>query len=219
MANNKFSETDRIFYSDGYRLAQSAGESVTSELLFGIQSQLYQVVDGLIDSLLGQAARSSVGVDCAKGCAWCCHQPVYANSAEILYLLEYIRKNFSPEKIQEIMARAETKNRKASGLGEHRISALKHPCPLLEEESCTVYPARPMACRIYLSASVESCRHFFTYPDDKEQYPALLDFPLRAGRMLNEGVTAAFRQKGFTVGEYRIEEGLLTLYVPGISLE
>jgi Fe-S-cluster containining protein len=213
MVNNRFSETDRIFYSDGYRLAQSFGEDISPETIIEIQTAVYEVVDGLIDSLLKQAVRSEVRVDCVKGCAWCCHQPVYANTLEMLYLQDFLRKKFPADKRKEIRRKAEEKNSKVSALSEDQIPGYKSPCPLLADGSCQAYPARPMACRIYLSSSVESCRHFFTHPDDQHSYPALLDFPLRAGRMLNEGVTAAFRQKGFPVAEIRIEEGLVNLAI------
>jgi hypothetical protein len=87
----------------------------------------------------------------------------------------------------------------------------KSACPLLEDGACIAYAARPMACRIYLSTSVESCRRFYDDPGDAVNYPALLEFPLRAGRMLNEGFVAAFRQHGYPSSEVRMEEGLDSL--------
>lgn len=202
-------EIDRIFYSDGYRLGQSViAESYSEEALaMGIE-QLYSAIDGLIDSLLQQAKRNRVVVDCTKGCAWCCHQPIFAHTFEIQYLANQVRKVLPAEKVDELRKRATTKNYQVKTLQEKEMLHYKSPCPLLENNACIAYHARPMACRIYLSTNVASCRWFYSRPDDPENYPALLDFPLKAGRMLNHGFMAALKQHGFAVTEYRIEEGL-----------
>jgi hypothetical protein len=70
------------------------------------------------------------------------------------------------------------------------------------------YPARPMACRIYLSMSVDSCRLYYEEPDKDENYARLFEFPLQAGRMMNEGFTHALKTAGRNSAEFRIEEGL-----------
>lgn len=209
MATNSFSESDKIFHSDGYHLGQTWAEKGNS--LFNIvcgQTELYQSVDGLIYSLLAQAERHGRKTDCARGCSWCCYQPVFANSLEINCLGEYMRKNFPPDLTKETALKASQKNNRVSLIQESEILHHKSPCPLLNDGACMAYEARPMACRIYLSTSLRSCQLFFNDPGHAENFPALLEFPLRAGRMLNQGFTAAFRQNGFNVEEYRIEEGL-----------
>jgi hypothetical protein len=65
-----------------------------------------------------------------------------------------------------------------------------------------------MACRIYLSYKLESCLEFYRNPDNDANYPALLEFPLRAGQMMNEGFRAALKESGLETAEFRIEEGL-----------
>lgn len=210
------SETDRIFYSDGYRLGQAAiSDGFTSEAVAGGIGQLLSAIDGLIDSLLQQAGRSGVQVDCTKGCAWCCHQPVFANTFELQYLTDYIRKNFSPERISMILEKAGAKNRLVAPMTEKQMLNHKSPCPLLEEGACSAYAARPMACRIYLSSSVASCIRFYSDPEDADNYPALMEFPLRAGRMMNQGFTAALKQHGHPSSVHRIEEGLLVNILSG----
>lgn len=202
-------ETDRIFYSDGYRLGMAAVEKgITDESIQEGVQILLSTMDGLIGSLLQQAERSGVKVDCAKGCSWCCHQPVFGHTFEMQYLANQAKQNLPPVKVAEIMERATSKNNLVKAMEEKEMLNYKSPCPLLENNACIVYHARPMACRIYLSTSVESCLRFYSQPDDPENYPALLDFPLKAGRMLNQGFLAALKQHGFTVTEYRIEEGL-----------
>ena len=56
MENKHFSENERIFYSDGYRLAQSAiEEGLSNDTLFTAIESLYDAIDGLNDSIIALA--------------------------------------------------------------------------------------------------------------------------------------------------------------------
>lgn len=211
--NKHFSDNDRIFYSDGYKLAQLAIEKeLTNETLFSAIESLYHEIDNLNDSIVALAEKQNMKVACAKGCEWCCHQAVYANSYELHYLSEHILNNFTPDEIAEMTAKAHKKQKKTSALNESEIQKFKSPCPLLKNGACTTYQARPMACRIYLSTKLETCTEFFIHPENDSNYPALLDFPLRAGRMMNEGFTAALKGAGVETAEFRMEEGLSIIF-------
>ncbi len=207
--NKHFNENDRIFYSDGYRLAQTAIHTgLSNATLFAAIESLYSAIDGLNDSILALAERQKLGVACHKGCQWCCHQTVYANSYELHYLSEKIKTKFSATKILKWLEIAETKFAATSVMNEKELARFKAPCPLLEDGACSVYEARPMACRIYLSTKLETCLEFYHHPENEQNYPALIDFPLRAGRMMNEGFMAALKGYGIETAEFRLEEGL-----------
>ena len=211
MANehNHFTEHERIFYSDGYKLAQTAIEQgLSNATLFSAIESLYAAIDGLNDSVVALAERQNMPVACHKGCHWCCHQAVYANSYELHFLSEKIKSRFSPEQISGWIKAAEAKSAVTSKMNEEEVSAYKAPCPLLENGACSSYDARPMACRIYLSTQLNTCIEFYRHPENKENYPALIDFPLRAGRMMNEGFMAALKGYGIETAEFRLEEGL-----------
>lgn len=214
------SEHEQLFYNDGYRLGQEAAQEglVTSSLFKSIKS-LFTAIDQLNDSLLAMAARQSISVACHKGCEWCCHQAVYANSYEIHYLSDFIKKNFSEADQQLVLQKANQKNELTEQLSEEEISRHKSACALLLNGSCMAYGARPMACRIYLSTNLPSCLEFFHHPKNEANYPALLDFPLMAGRMMNEGFMAALREKGTETAEFRLEEGLAIALSQDIDLK
>jgi Fe-S-cluster containining protein len=208
-ANNHFSDNDRIFYSDGYQLAQSAiQKGFSNTTLFSAIESLYAAIDDLNDSILALAERQKMGVACHKGCHWCCHQAVYANSYELHYLSEKIKTRFTPEKISKWFMAAETKSAITSKMNEEEVGKYKSPCALLENGTCSVYDARPMACRIYLSTRLDTCLEFYHHPENEQNYPALIDFPLKAGRMMNEGFMAAMKEHGIETAEFRLEEGL-----------
>jgi len=207
--NKNFTENDRIFYSDGYILAQTAiDKGLSNHALFQAIESLYQAIDGLNDSIISLAKRQNINVACTKGCQWCCHQAVFANSYEVHYLSEKIKENFSTKDLTTIQKSCEIKNSSVSKLGEKKVLSYKSPCPLLSNGACSVYFARPMACRIYLSTNLSSCVEFYTHPENESSFPALIDFPLRAGRMMNEGFIAALKETGVETAEFRLEEGL-----------
>jgi Fe-S-cluster containining protein len=209
MKNKHFSENDRIFYSDGYKLAQSAIEvGISNDILFSAIESLYVAIDGLNDSILALAERQNIKVACFKGCHWCCHQAVYANSYELHFLSERIKTGFTSEELAVVISKADNKCLITSGLSEEDILKYKAPCPLLKEGACSAYEARPMACRIYLSTKLETCLEFYHHPENETNFPALIDFPLRAGKMMNEGFRAALKEVGIETAEFRIEEGL-----------
>ena len=209
IGNKHFSQNDRIFYSDGYQLAQTAiGNGLSNHTLFAAIESLYAAIDGLNDSIIALAERQNIKVACFKGCHWCCHQAVFANSYELHYLSEKIKANFSIATVASLINKANEKHAITSRLDEEQVLKYKSPCPLLADGACSFYAARPMACRIYLSTKLETCLEFFHHPENESSFPALIDFPLRAGRMLNEGFMAALKAYGIETAEFKLEDGL-----------
>lgn len=211
--NSSRSEYEQLFYNDGYRLGKEAAKNdYQEEDLFRSMEQLYLGIDQLIDSLAVMAQKQSRPIHCKKGCSYCCHQAVFANSYELHYLGNFIKARFDSSGIQNIKEKAGAKNKVTSKLDEKSVLNYKSPCPLLKDGTCSVYDARPMACRIYLSTDVGSCIEFYENPTNEKNYPALLEFPLMAGRMMNEGFMAALKEAGIEIAEFRLEEGLLHLF-------
>ncbi len=210
MDKKNFSEHDKAFYKDGYQLGTYATSKEGETSLFDAISNMYKGIDDLIDSLSEMAKKQGVSIDCKKGCAWCCKQAVFANSYEIHYLGRFIEKNFAETEKEHVIRKSKLKNDKTDKLSEKEVLSFKADCPLLKNGACSAYEARPMACRIYLSQKVSTCIDFYKNPEDENSYPALLEFPLRAGRMMNDGFIAALKTNGTLTAEFRLEKGLLT---------
>lgn len=203
------SEHEQLFYNDGYQLGKQAAQNgYQEEDLFPALQKMYHGIDQFIESLSILAQRQSSPIHCKKGCSFCCHQAVFANSYELHYLGNFIEKHFSEERRSQVQQKANAKNKKTSTLDEKEMLNFKSPCPLLKDGACSAYEARPMACRIYLSTNVNSCIEFYNNPQNENNYPALLDFPLMAGRMMNEGFIAALKEHKIEIAEFRLEEGL-----------
>ncbi len=206
-SDQKFTAVEKAFYSDGYLLGMKVVESGLSQnILFSSISEMYSAIDELINSVSTLAQKHNQSIHCKKGCEYCCHQPVFALEYEMQYLNSFIKERFSDKRQNEIGEKADENRFNLIDLDKTQILNSKQPCPLLKNGTCSAYEARPMACRIYLSTDVNSCITFYDKPKDKSSFPALLDFPMRAGRMMNEGFKAALKTKVLVMKEFRIDE-------------
>lgn len=208
-------EFDEAFFKDGYNLCDFfLSRDFNKENLFAAQKQLYKVVDGLNNSLLSRAEKDGKPAACKMGCSFCCHQTVLVTPYELFYLAEHVKTRFKGDVLETIKERAKVKMEKSSKLSLERLLQYKEPCPLLHPEQgfCRAYLARPMACRIYLSSDVKSCKDDLINPEDDSIFPQLFEMPLWAGRMMNEGFHARLRlnrKDNLQAFENTIEEGLL----------
>lgn len=211
---------DEAFFKDGYKLCDVfLSMGFTKENLFSAQKQLYKSIDELINSFLKRTEAEGNPSACKKGCSFCCHQTVMASSYELFYLADFVQNKFKGEALETITNRAEHKKEQTTKLKLKKLLKYKQPCPLLHPAGgfCRAYQARPMACRIYLSSDVKSCKDDLDYPNDDSIFPKLYDMPLRAGRMMNEGFQARIRkgrENNLQAFENTIEEGLLNALNP-----
>ncbi len=209
-SNQNFNTIEKAFFSDGFKLGmQAVKANLSTKALFSSISAMYFEIDKLIKSITQLAQQNKQPVHCKKGCDYCCHQPVYALDYEMQFLNLFIKETFTEKRQKEIQVRSNKNLLKLSELDKTQILNSKQPCPLLENGMCLAYEARPMACRIYLSTNVNTCHKYYNEPEDKINFPALLDFPMRAGRMMNEGFKAALKTKGVVTNEFRIDEKLI----------
>ncbi len=198
---------ERQFYSDGYRLAMKAVQSgCRGEELSRSVQDMHRLVDEVIAYFMSFAENQNQSPDCRRGCSWCCYQPVFALSYELDNLHEDLKENLSADELDAVYARAASNRSRLSKLKGEVLLNSKFACPMLVNGACIAYAARPVACRIYLSSNVDSCKKFYNEPESKDAVPALLNFPMRMGRMINEGFRAALKAGGIEAKEFRIDE-------------
>jgi len=213
-------EIDKIFYRDGYRMAQRYLDQELSPVQMDEAIRaLYSAVDELLEAFLHRAGEEGQPVSCKEGCAWCCHQEVFAITHEFLYLNAHVQKHLSEPERLAVLERAREKVKISMNLSVEEQLKIRSACPFLDSDSCMVYEARPMACRIYLSASEPSCRKEHDHPSDNRSFSGLFDFPLRAGRMMNEGFVAWLKKAGLQVSELPIEQGYSSMITLGQGME
>jgi len=112
-------------------------------------------------------------ISCGPGCGACCRQLVPVSLSEAAYLRQVVLPELSPEHRQRVAQRltaataalsaaklleplielpSETNRERRQALGL-RYFLLGIACPFLENESCSIHPQRPLACREYLVTS------------------------------------------------------------------
>lgn len=102
------------------------------------------------------AARSAVA--CRAGCDACCHVPVGVQAHEVLIAAHHVQTHFSPVELEALIERTSRHREAFTGRDNAERTALKKPCVLLREGSCSIYEARPEACRSHHSHNAEACR-------------------------------------------------------------
>lgn len=211
-----YKEIGRIFYRDGYRHAASClkDDPDPDSLKQGVKV-LYENMDGLLESFLKRSEAEGRPAHCREGCSWCCHQPVFAVTHELLYIQDHIVRQVPSRRADRYLQKAREKASLTEGRSTEEQVKVRKACPFLEEGRCAIYPARPMACRIYLSSSVTACRKEYGDPGGGREFPDLFGFPLQSGRMLNEGFVACLKQHGIQSAEWPIEQGFVAMWGTG----
>ena len=205
---NNYENIDQIFFIDGYKLASSVLDSVTPSRIRKLYQKVYQNVEELLDSFTQLVSREKNKIACEKGCSYCCNQAVFVNFPEVFLLTDFISRFPDADMISKIQVRASEKNKKTSKLSMKEILRYSSACPLLYDNKCLAYKARPMACRIYLSMNLNSCKSYFADITNQTLFPELFDFPLHAGRMLNEGVMSFLEGKAVNTHSMTLEMAL-----------
>jgi Fe-S-cluster containining protein len=127
-----------------------------------------------------QAYQAGHSISCRMGCAACCRMLVPLSPPEALSLLEYVEQ-LPQERRDAIERRLSASKAVLAGHGllkqleavadaqtpisdeqfeplNQAYYVLRHPCPFLENEMCSIYEARPAACReLLVTSPAELC--------------------------------------------------------------
>jgi Fe-S-cluster containining protein len=99
-------------------------------------------------------------IECAKGCAFCCHVSASATAPEIFLIANTIRERHGSD-FDSVRARIRATERLTHGLSPFERGRRRLPCALLVDKACSIYSARPGPCRGMSSTSVKACERSF----------------------------------------------------------
>jgi hypothetical protein len=161
--------------------------------------------DGLNEEIIAQRG---IKLDCRAGCSVCCSLRIDVFAHEIFLMARHIRRHFSPEEIQALLARLEAHEQRVLPLSVFEHATTNILCPLLQDGKCSVYVARPQSCRRHQSQDVAACVYTYDHPDD-------LETPAAHDRELYRALTGAMQQNidvyfdlGFDVTVYELGTAL-----------
>ena len=95
-------------------------------------------------------------IECAKGCAFCCHVTVVASAPEVFLVANTIREHHGNE-FEAILERVRAANRVTRGISSYERAVKRFPCALLKDNTCMAYGVRPGPCRGFTSTSMRAC--------------------------------------------------------------
>uniref|UniRef100_UPI0034389873 YkgJ family cysteine cluster protein n=1 Tax=uncultured Altererythrobacter sp. TaxID=500840 RepID=UPI0034389873 len=91
---------------------------------------------------------------CRKGCSHCCNIWTDAYAPEVFFAAKKLSKKSNPSVSQSI---ADT-GAFSSNISFGQRDRLPIPCPLLVDDVCSMYEARPFNCRTAVSLDDEVCK-------------------------------------------------------------
>ena len=115
---------------------------------------------------------SKFPIACVKGCAFCCHVSVTATAPEIFLVANTLREQHRQD-MQTVLARVRAADERTRGITSMERAKQRIPCALLEQNMCSVYSARPGACRGFTSTSVKACERGFNGENVQVETPAV----------------------------------------------
>jgi Fe-S-cluster containining protein len=142
---------------------------------------------------------------CRRGCSFCCYGFVAATAPEIFFLARHINARGADE-VAGIVARLREATAALAGLDKAARHRRRRPCAFLVDGECSVYAARPLACRAFASLSVERCKHAFEFGGEDIPVPAI-NLELRAG--CYQALWSALNAAGLPSTTYELAEGVM----------
>lgn len=156
-----------------------------------------EMANTLVDSAERATERAGEKISCKQGCGACCRQVVPIAEIEA-YQLAHLVDQLPEPKRTEVRQRFDDAYARFAGIGWfERMNSLDNPsrddlarlgieyfregvaCPFLVDESCSIHPDRPVACREYLVTSpAEHCS------TPSAQTVKLIDLTLKPSRPL-----------------------------------
>jgi Fe-S-cluster containining protein len=146
--------------SDSIELVETAAIIAVIENLLGDQpgkgtsSRVFRQLRGIQDKTNTTAVRY-MPVACREGCALCCNIFVSASAPEVFSIADYIRT--TADDLTAELNRFGPLEALTRGLGINARAEAHIDCPLLVNSKCSIYPARPLACRGHFSLDFADC--------------------------------------------------------------
>lgn len=144
-------------------------------------------------------------IECAKGCGFCCHLRVSAMAPEVFHVANFVRKQFAGE-LERVIAQVRAADGNSRGLSSRDRPLHKFPCGLLVANACSVYLARPSACRGLTSISVKTCERGYNGEEVEVQTPAVWTEIRQAH---NQAMWAALSASGLPADSYELNHAVL----------
>lgn len=200
---------------------RTLGDRPTRDTVVKATQDCHATANAAIAPLLEQAEAAGQRVACRTGCAFCCHQHITVNPAELLEIAEAVSA-WPEERRAALRQRLEQEAPRIAALDHRGRQSARIACPLLDRGTglCGAYEQRPVACRSHFSALRTACERDFRNrgarrPNDKG-IPTL-DAPKVGAAAASVGFELALDAAGLSVEPVELAVGLeLALREPAV---
>lgn len=174
-----------------------------------VRAQVVRMYARLEHEQVAVIAAAKLALECERGCNYCCHQRVEVRPYEAFVLADHIRAHMTAAQLSAVKERLAANRARIAPLAPLQHTQAGIPCALLVDGACSVYAARPAACRKYYSLSVNTCRTAFEHPTEPLIGP-LEDDDLRlAGNAVALGYAKGVEESGRDANRYELQAALL----------
>jgi hypothetical protein len=142
-------------------------------------------------------------IACRIGCSHCCHAWVSARAPEVLF----VKRAIAPQERETVRAAVEDAFAVTGTLDVAERSKIALPCPLLRDNRCQVYAARPATCRTAVSGDAALCAIAFRPGADPVGIPTP-DFYIAMRSGYSMALAGALKRAGYGALSYELNGAL-----------
>lgn len=203
--------------------ARSAQRDAALEII-ETSGRTEQAAIELIDDTLGRAqlgidqSPGKAGRECRAGCAFCCYQYVEVHPLDAISVAHSLKRTHSPAQLAAVEERLRDRVRRKRAMTTEERNRANISCALLaDDNTCSVYAARPLACRGYNSLSVQKCEEAYLNPAVPNRAP--FDYHARIWTAsVADGMRDALQEKGVDAKRYELNSAVLcALTTPDVA--
>lgn len=177
---------------------QMLNEAYTPEQATAVGRNAMVGTSSMADGLIAQASNPPPA--CRAGCAHCCHQTVGVTPPEVFAIHAHLRATRTPDELDAVAARIRAADDNTRGMATLDRVSPDLPCPFLVDARCSIYEARPLACRGTNSLDASACERSLHDPATRAAFlagtvsvPCYLE-PMRAFHAVTAGLQLALDQ-------------------------
>jgi len=140
-----------------YRQVRGSAQGLKPDILGTLMERMFGAIDHTVDALKQQDPPATPTA-CQAECNYCCSVQVQLLPPEILYIADHLKQFRTEAELQQLVDRVSIMEDQISGLSAVDRARVGLPCPLLENDRCSVYDVRPITCRAANSSDAERCK-------------------------------------------------------------
>lgn len=138
--------------ADNAASPEATGQGIKA--LFRVMQESYETLDSMLDELVLDPPLA-----CQRGCIHCCYNQVAVTEPEAVFLGLHLLETRDSKQLLALEAKTRALVESLKGKSWRDIGMDRHklPCLFLENGTCSVYMARPLACRGWNSVDASMC--------------------------------------------------------------